>query len=140
MPDGEDVILAGSHGEEARPIRSEAGLPQDAEPSGRKARTSRKTKQPRFVVHEHHARSLHWDLRLERDGVLASWAVPKGIPPDPEEEPPGGARRGPPARLHRLRGRHPRGRVRRRHDAIWDAGTYEAEKFRDDEVILDLPR
>ncbi len=38
---------------------------------------------PKYVVHEHHARRLHWDLRLEHEGVLVSYAVPKGIPLEP---------------------------------------------------------
>src|ERR671915_43334 len=58
------------------------------EPAGRKAPTGRRTRKDaasRFVVQEHHARRLHWDLRLEHDGVLASWALPRGVPAHPDE-------------------------------------------------------
>ena len=40
---------------------------------------------PRFVVHDHSSRTRHHDVRLEHDGVLASWAVPKGLPDRPGE-------------------------------------------------------
>src|SRR5438270_13027219 len=54
------------------------------EPSG-EAKKAKPTKLPRFVVQQHHATRLHWDFRLERDGVLVSWAVPRGTPPDPKQ-------------------------------------------------------
>jgi bifunctional non-homologous end joining protein LigD len=40
---------------------------------------------PRFVIQEHSATRLHWDLRLEHDGALASWALPNGLPWAPKD-------------------------------------------------------
>ncbi|MET1004370.1 MAG: DNA polymerase ligase N-terminal domain-containing protein [Propionibacteriaceae bacterium] len=42
--------------------------------------------QPAFVLHEHHRPRHHFDLRLEQDGVLRSWALPKGLPPTPQQD------------------------------------------------------
>ena len=94
----------------------------------------------RFVVHEHYARSHHFDLRLERDGVLWSWALPKGMPSDPKANrlavrvedhdldhidfedptPVAGAPEGTMAK------------------SIWDHGTYTDVRTADNKLVVDI--
>ena len=90
----------------------------------------------RFVVHEHHARRLHWDLRLERDGVLVSWAVPKGIPPDPKRNNLAVHTEDHPLEYIDFSGEIPAGQYGAGTMKIWDTGTYETHKFREDEVMI----
>jgi len=89
----------------------------------------------RFVVQQHDATRLHWDLRLEHDGALASWALPRGIPAHPEENRLAVHTEEHPLEYLEFQGEIPKGEYGAGTMDIWDQGTYEAEKFRDNEVI-----
>jgi bifunctional non-homologous end joining protein LigD len=104
------------------------------EPSGASDAAEERTS--KFVVQEHHARSLHWDLRLEHEGVLASWAVPKGIPPDPRRNHLAVRTEDHPLEYLDFHGEIPEGEYGAGTMKIWDRGTYEEHKFREDEVMV----
>ena len=86
------------------------------------------------MIQEHHARSLHWDLRLEHDGVLASWALPKGLPDSPEKNHLAVHTEDHPLEYATFEGEIPQGEYGGGQMTIWDRGHYEVEKWSDTEV------
>jgi bifunctional non-homologous end joining protein LigD len=88
----------------------------------------------RFVVQEHNATRLHWDLRLEHDGVAVSWAIPNGIPEDPKDNRLAVHTEDHPLEYLEFEGDIPRGSYGAGTMRIWDRGTYERHKFDDDKV------
>ncbi|MDP8931221.1 MAG: ATP-dependent DNA ligase [Actinomycetota bacterium] len=106
----------------------EGGVPGSAAPGGA----------PRFVIQQHDATCLHWDLRLEHEGALVSWALPRGIPWRPKDNRLAVHTEDHPLEYLEFHGEIPAGQYGAGTMTIWDRGTYETGTFSDDKVVVTL--
>ena len=121
-----------------RDKRDPARTPEPVPADGPQAEPGESHHGGAFVIQEHHARRLHWDFRLERDGVLVSWALPKGVPTDPAVNHLAVHTEDHPLEYGGFEGEIPRGEYGAGAVTIWDRGTYETEKWAADEVKVRL--
>jgi DNA ligase D-like protein (predicted 3'-phosphoesterase) len=135
-PDAAPDVASADGGHEDRPMseqrltayRKRRDPKKSPEPEGR---GGRRAERPRFVIQEHSASTHHFDFRLEVDGVLRSWAVPKGPSTDPREK-----RLAMPVEDHPLdyadfEGVIPKGQYGAGAVVVWDRGSYDNLTERD---------
>lgn len=103
--------------------RQKRNFKRTSEPKGQKVKKEKG--QLIFVVHEHHAKNLHWDFRLVMDGVLKSWAIPKGPPTKPGEKRLAIQVEDHPLEYADFEGRIPKSQYGAGEVKIWDHGGYE---------------
>ena len=129
--------MAGRQGERLKEYRRKREFSRTPEPKGEAGEARETDAGGRFVVQQHDATNLHWDLRLEHEGVALSWALPRGVPQLPDRKANRLAVRTEdhPLKYLDFEGEIPSGEYGAGQMSIWDRGTYEAEKLRKDEVI-----
>jgi DNA ligase D-like protein (predicted 3'-phosphoesterase) len=113
--------------------RSKRDFSKTREPSGGVI-----TELPIFVVQEHHASHLHYDFRLSMEGVLKSWAVPKGVPEERGIKHLAVETEDHPLEYADFEGEIPKGEYGGGKVLIWDKGEYLLEHRDRDKVVVDL--
>ena len=92
----------------------------------------------RFVIQQHSATRLHWDLRLEHDGVLVSWALPRGVPWNPKENHLAVHTEDHPMEYLDFHGEIPEGSYGAGSMFVWDTGTYDIEEWEERKAVVVL--